>query len=161
MATYKSDLCSASPKQIRAELGYNTVIAEYTHTSGAALQKNDVIQMVPVPQYATVVECQLYVTPGFEQGSSGGYVVGDGSSLSRFINRADTASSMHSGGVCSSLQANKTRKMTWTYTSGADTIDIVLVSGKTAKASTSKYLRLRVSYITNKESATAYSTFGG
>lgn len=141
-STFKSDLASGYRA---AGVGGGSqeivVYAEYEIT--AALVVNDVIQMIPVPAGAQIME----VTLGADDLDSNGTPaivldVGDGSVTDRLI---DGATVGQAGGRTSTL---KTGAFGYTYTA-SDTIDVI-VQVAPATGATSGTIMLRVAYVMNR-----------
>lgn len=137
MATLTSTACQTNnsgfflnpPKYIENGLIARTAIYSFT----AAQSAGDVIQMVPVPKGASIVDVETAFTPG-----AGGpvltWLVGDGNTTNRY--NASTSATV-------ATQLRSTGGLGYSY-SAEDTIDIVV--GAVGSATAAGSIRLTVTY---------------
>lgn len=138
MATLTSTACQTSasgfflnpPRYI--ENGVVARSAQYTFT--AAQSAGDVIQMIPIPKGAMVIDVAANSVVG---GAAFAYFVGDGNSTQRYINSASAS------GTSLLVRMNQGLGLGYSY-SADDTIDIGIQT--VASASAAGTIRLTVMY---------------
>lgn len=137
MATLKSNKITANAPARDLPSGVLAVVG--TYVLSAALALNDVIQMVKVPQGATILNVILAATDLDTGGSPAiALTVGDGSDADRFI----TSSTVGQAGGIASLNAAAGAGYKYTAT---DTIDVTVATGP-ATGATSGTVTLTVLY---------------
>ena len=111
--------------------------AGFTFTTSAS--SGDVVQMIPIPKGAQVVDVILAVG-GMAAGSNVAFTVGDGNLTSRYVASASAAAGI-AGGVI--IRANNALGTGYSY-SADDTIDVI--PGTVGSMSGQMALRLTVLY---------------
>lgn len=145
MATYTSTACQTNngggfflnaPKFIE-----NGVIARsvnFTFTTSAS--SGDVVQMVPVPKGAVVLDVTFAVTGGHGATSNLAFTVGDGNSTTRYSTSQSGAAAVGGGFF---WRMNNAAGLGYSY-SAEDTID--LIPGTIGSMSAQMTVRLTVTY---------------
>lgn len=143
MATYTSTACQTSsggfflnpPRYI--ENGVVARSAAFTFTTSAS--SGDVVQMVPVPKGALILDTQLDVG-GLAAGSNVAVNVGDGNSTGRYNTSASVAAGVNGGAI---FRMTNAAGGGYSY-SADDTIDVIM--GTVGSMSGQAVLRLTVFY---------------
>lgn len=144
MATYTSTAAATNasgffqnpPKYIENGVVARSVSFAFT-TSGSA---GDIVQMVPVPRGASILDVQLDVQGGMGATSNVGFTVGDGGSQTRYL-LSQTAAAILGGGAL--FRMNNGAGGGYSY-SVDDTIDVTI--GTIGSMSAQLSMRLTVLY---------------
>lgn len=127
MATITSTAAQSTSRLLAGHIGTHVVRAQYV-TDGN--ETADTIQLVKVPDNATVAQVMLAIPANLGSGGNPvGYAVGDGASTGRFIASATISSTAvvatinQPGGVAYKYTFSDDASVKW------DTIDLVLTAG--------------------------------
>lgn len=144
MATYTASSCQTSaggfflspPRYL--ENGVVSRSSQFTFTTSASA--GDVVQMVPVPKGAQIVDVSLAINGGMATGSNLAFSIGDGNSASRYAGSASVAAATNGNAI---FRMTNGGGLGYSYSTD-DTVDVVL--GTVGSMSAQMAMRLTVTY---------------